>query len=439
MTSARRCPDVLGNAVVEQLDKRRIAMDDAVMQTAYCRFGIISPLLSPDPERTLAARLAEQSQKTWQWPDGQERHYAVSTIEDWLYRYQNGGIEALRDSVRRDRGTFPGMPGSVSDEAVRLFGKHPSVRIGTVYKHLKSNGLIIDGKPSRSTFYRWAAVNRPKQSTPVAKERRAFEAGWSGALWQADIMYGPHIQRLQRNGRRCKAQTYLVAIIDDHSRLLCEGKFFFSQGMEAWLETLRSACCRRGIPEKLYCDNGKVFTSSQVTRIGATLGMRVIRTGIRDAAAKGKIERFFRTVRSSFLDGLTLEGMPRNLEALNRAFRSWVEAHYNNAVHSAHGSTPIQRWIEGAHRLRTINIDEADALFRFETHRKVKKDGTFSFKSQRFETDSSLSGKKVLLRYDPFDLSRVYVWFEQQCWGRASKLDLRANDGLVRDQGESSK
>jgi len=412
-------------------------MEDEARQTAYFRFGIISPLLMLDPDATLKHGLEMQASRTWTQPDGQLCVYAASTIESWVYRYRHGGLDALIDSPRRDKGTFPGMPERVCDEALRLFHEHPAVRTSTVYDHLTGNGLIIDGQPSRSTFYRWTSHNRPECPSPVTQERRAFEAGWSAALWQADIMYGPSIRRKQRDGRHRQAQTYLVAIIDDHSRLLCEGRFFFSQSMDVWLETLRAACCRRGIPEKLYVDNGKVFISPQITRIGAVLGMRVLRTGVRDAAAKGKIERFFRTVRTRFLDALELEGLPQNLDALNRAFRVWTETHYNGAIHSAHGFTPSQRWIDGASRLRTIDVDEADELFLFETHRKVKKDGTFSLSAKRFETDSSLAGQQVLVRYDPITLNRVDVWFEQQFRGRANPLDLRGNDGLIREKGTS--
>ena len=410
-------------------------MDDEAKQTAYFRFGIISPLLRPGPGETLKAGLESQAATTWVRPNGQACIYAVSTIEDWLYRYRNGGLDALIDSPRRDRGTFSAMPEGVCDEAMRLLREHPGVRTSTVYGHLKRTGLITAGRPSRSTFYRWASSSRPEMPAPTVPQRRAFEAGWSAALWQADIMYGPLIARRQRDGRRRQAQTYLVAIIDDHSRLLCEGRFFFTQSMEAWLQTLKTACCRRGIPEKLYCDNGKVFISPQIARIGAVLGMRVLRTAVRDAAAKGKIERFFRTVRTSFLETLQLEGLPQDLEALNRAFRIWTETHYNGATHSAHGLTPSQRWIEGAQRLRTVNLDEADELFLFETQRKVRKDGTFSLKAQRFETDSTLAGKEILVRYEPINFNRVDVWFEQQFRGRATELDLRANDGLIRAGG----
>ncbi len=410
-------------------------MDEEAKQTAHFRFGVISPLVMPAPDHTLAKGLEEQAAKTWSLPDGRQCCYAASTIEGWLYRYRNGGFDALVDPPRRDRGTFPSMPEIVCEEAMRLLTEHPKVHTSTVYEYLRSNGFIVGNRPSRSTFYRWMDVNRPLKPRASSVERRAFEAGWSAALWQADIMYGPDIPRRGRDGRRRQTRTYLVAIIDDHSRLLCAGRFFFSQGMEAWTEVLRSACCRRGIPEKLYCDNGQVFTSPQIKRIGAVLGMRVLHTRVRDAQAKGKIEAFFRGVRSRFLERLELDGMPRDLYALNRAFQSWAETHYNRAVHSGHGQTPLQRWIDGSHRLRTVDVAEADELFLFETERTVKKDGTFSLNAHRFETDSSLAGERVLVRYEPISLGRVDVWFEGAFRGRAVELDVHGNDGRVRKGG----
>ena len=415
-------------------------MEDDARQTAYFRFGVISPLLSPEPDRTLAEALAEQSARTWTLPGGQQRRYASGTIEEWLYRYRRGGFDALVDARRRDCGTFPGIPEKVAEAAAARFAEHPGVRSSALYEHLCRSGLIETGRPSRSTFYRWAAVVRPERQSPAggaARERRAFEAGWSGALWQADIMYGPLIACRGRDGRRRQAQSYLVAVLDDHSRLLCEGRFFLTQSLEVWLEVLRAACCRRGIPEKLYCDNGQVFTSPQIRRIGAVLGIRVIHTAVRDAAAKGKIERFFRSVRTRFLEPLELDGLPGDIEGLNRAFRAWAETHYNGAVHSAHGRTPQERWIEGAARLRTVNPDEADELFLFETERTVKKDGTFSLQARRFETDWALAGKRVLVRYEPIGMQRVDVWFEGACRGRAAELDVHANDGRLRQRGSN--
>lgn len=409
-------------------------MDDEARRTAYFRFGIISPLLSVGPDRTLAAGLEEQAAKTWTDPDGVPRTFAASTVEHWLYRYRSGGLDALVDPPRRDLGSFPGVPGPVAERALALLEDRPGLRTSVLRSRLAGEGLIVDGVPSRSTFYRWVKANRPPGSRAPQRERRAFEAPWSGALWQADIMYGPPVPRRDRAGRNRKAQTYLVAVIDDHSRLLCEGRFAFSQGMDAWLDVLRTACCRRGIPEKLYLDNGKVFTSPEIRRIGAVLGINVIHTAVRDAQAKGKIERFFRSVRTAFLEGLELEGIPAGIDALNRAFRAWVES-YNRRVHSAHGMTPLDRWVEGASRIRTLDSDEAEELFLFETRRRVRRDGTFSLRGCRYETDAALAGEKVLVRYDPIRFVRVDVWFEDRFRGRAARLDLHANDGRPRDTG----
>ena len=408
-------------------------MDDARKQKAYFRFGVISPLLGQSPEETLAARLTDQAKKQWQLPDGTQRRFSASTIEEWLYRYRSGGLDALVDLPRRDLATFPGVSEPVVVAAQELFRVHPDVRTGTLYELLKRSGTIRADGPGRSTFYRWAAANRPVAVDAPSRERRAFEASWSNALWQADIMYGPLIPCKGRDGRRRQTQTYLTAVLDDHSRLLCHGQFSFSQAVEDWMVALRTACCRRGIPERLYCDNGKVFTSPQVHRIGACLGVHILHTAVRDAAAKGKIERFFRTVRTRFLDPLQIEGMPADLDALNRAFRAWVETHYNGSVHSAHGQTPLTRWVEGARKLRTLNADEADNHFLFETLRTVHKDGTFSLNALRFETDWTLSGQRVLLRYEPLGLTRVDVWFDSTFRGRASRLDPQINARLSRE------
>ncbi len=111
--------------------------------------------------------------------------------------------------------------------------------------------------------YRYVRSIKPGIDRPV-KERRAFEAPYSGSLWQTDIMYGPYLPYVNDRGRSIKKQTYLVAVIEDHSRLLCNGQFYFSQDILAYLECLKTALNKYGIPEKLYCDNGQVFLSHQV-------------------------------------------------------------------------------------------------------------------------------------------------------------------------------
>ncbi len=51
----------------------------------------------------------------------------------------------------------------------------------------------------------------------------------------------------------------------------------------------------------MYVDNGKIYRSDMLHFACACLGITLIHTKPYDAASKGKIERFFLTVRKRFL------------------------------------------------------------------------------------------------------------------------------------------
>jgi putative transposase len=173
--------------------------------------------------------------------------------------------------------------------------------------------------------------------------------------------------------------------------------------------TLEQAIKKRGIPERIYCDNGKVFLSEQVKRIGAEIGTRVIHTKVRDAAAKGKIERWFQTVRSQFLENH--ETIDR-LNKLNAAFFKWVEE-YNQNHHTGIHCTPMEKWLKSPRSpnilTETFNTDD---IFWLEATRMVKKDGTFSLNSIRYETNYTLAGQKVTIRYNSLKPTTIRVYHD---------------------------
>ena len=266
-------------------------MDDpSARKMGYFRFGVISPLLSADDLRPLTLRLAEQANKVWTLPDGRLRQFAVATIEDWLYDYRERGFDSLVNPPRRDKGTHRVVGEPVCRAIEELLKEHPKVRSSTILRLLDGRGLRPDGHPSDATLYRYLRSARPLYILPVA-ERRAFEAPYAGNLYQTDIMYGPYVLGRQESGRDRKMPTYLLAILDDHSRILCHGEFFLTQDLMVYLKVLEKAIRKRGIPEKIYCDNGKVFLSSQIQRLGAELGCRVVHTQIRDAVPLNEREQ----------------------------------------------------------------------------------------------------------------------------------------------------
>lgn len=398
-------------------------------EMAMFRYGIITPLLHENDERSLKKRMKEQAVKIWTLPNGSLRQFSWGTIEDWLYAYRNDGLAGLTTDQRCDKGGFREINEAVSVYIDKHLSEYPKLKTSVMIKLMKDTGVIVDNQPSASTIYRYVKTIRPQKGASL-KERRSFEAPYAGNLWQTDIMYGPYLPQLNERGRWTKKQTFLVAIIDDHSRLLCHGEFFFKQDVLAYLSCLKTALFKRGIPERLYCDNGQVFLSTQVKRIMAELGTTVIHTQIRDCAAKGKIERFFLTVRNSFLDPLMTLNAPKKLEDLNRKFWEWSEAEYNLKIHSTIKSSPIARWMNSSHKVRLFNVIDGDETFYFTTTRKVKKDGTFALDCKIFETSWTLAGKTITVKYDPFVPERPIVSYDNQNFGRAALLNRDFNNKL---------
>jgi transposase InsO family protein len=396
-------------------------------QLAYFRYAVIAPLLPDEPERTLRERIGEQADRLWTLPDGRIRRYSFDTIERWLYDYRRGGIELLRHRPRKDIGTFRGIDEALGTVIDELLAKHPSLRTHAVIDHLRREDLLGHPPPGTSTLYRYIKASRPVPTpAPPEKERRCFEAPFAGSLWQADIMYGPHLPQKLVNDRAKLHQTYLVAIIDDHSRLICHAQFFFKQDLAAWLSCLKTAICKRGIPQRLYCDNGQVFTSDQVKQITAELGIELLHTKVRDAAAKGKIEKWFLRCRRSFVEPTFELKAPKTLEQLNELLYAWVEDEYNHRVHSAFNDTPVRRFMESSGQLRQLT-EQHQKLFHVRHKRKVKKDGTFQLLSCRFEISSNLAGQTITATFDLFDPLTVYVYHQGNFRGKATLLDAQAN------------
>lgn len=397
-------------------------------QMGLFRYMVIGPLLQAGRERSLKSQLEALSEKYWELPDGSVRQFAWGTIEEWLYRYRSDGLRALEPSKRRDSGYFRNLPGAIMDDIDAFLEKAPTLKTSTIITLLRHEGKIIGNRPSESTIYRYVRHKRPlTEDADESKDRRAFEAPYPGSLMQVDIMYGVYLQYRGEDGRYRKRQTYLVAILDDHSRLLCHGQFYFEQNVLAYLDCLKQAVQKRGIPERLYADNGQVFLSTQVKRIAAKMGTTVIHTKPRDAAAKGKIERFFRTCRSSFFDAFKVNGIPKSLEELNKQFAEWSEMTYNRGEHSGIQTSPLKKWLATSYKLKLLPPEDADEIFTFEDSRMVKNDGTFSLGGKLFETHSALAGKKIDIKYDPFFPERVYVRYEERNFGRANLLDRSFN------------
>jgi len=249
---------------------------------------------------------------------------------------------------------------------------------------------------------------------------------WHGALFLQSGHFNLQSTFIQ-NGKT-KVQAKLIAFIDDASRVVPHGEFFLSENTSALIKTFRSALYKRGIPQTLYTDNGAIYTGKEINQICPRIGTLLCHAPVRDGAAKGKIERFFRTVRDRFLiQKLDLS----SLETLNKQFCDWLESDYNAREHSTLKMRPVDRFAMDLGRIRFLDpMDATDELFYFEQDRTVRKDNTFQVVGKRFEAPRDLRSRTLQIRYDRFAKKpgRIIVFLNSERMGEATPLDPVAND-----------
>jgi putative transposase len=368
--------------------------------------------------------------------DGNPRQFTWRTIQTWFYRYKNHGITGMTGHPRKDKGHVRKATPEQLLEALSAARPHFCNRRTNkraLYRFCIENGLLQPDRIAQTTFYRFIReYNLLAPDDQDHKKRLAFSMKFANQLWQADTMFGPYVDSAASRSAARK-QTRLIAFIDDASRVLCHGEFFFEENVDTLVQAIRAAFYKRGVPEQLLVDNGSIYCSQEITLICARVGCILRHTAVRDAAAKGKIERFFRRVRDQFLvHKLDLSC----LEALNRQFTHWVEQDYNATEHDAIGMKPIDRFGIDLARVRFLAPSEHnDELFYAEATRKVKKDNTFSFQGRRYETPVDLRDQEIQLRYDRHRsdtaMSAVVIYSKGQRQGAARLLDAVAN-GLKR-------
>lgn len=400
--------------------------------SSYLKMRVLGAIDSA-PGKTSRERIIHVASLTFTDEDGNPRQFTWRTIQTWLYRYRRHGITGMNPRPRKDKGNPRKVTPEELMEAVNSALPHFRDRRhnkSDLYRFCIEKGFLRRERIAPTTFYRFIREYDLLSKQDDHKKRLAFAMQYANELWQADTMYGPYVQ----NGAKGKKQAYLVAFIDDASRVLCHGEFFFEENTDTLVKALRSAFYKRGVPEQLYVDNGSIYKSAEITLICARVGCILRHTPVRDGAAKGKIERFFRRVRDQFLNRkLDLS----SLENLNRQFTDWVEDEYNSSSHSALGMKPIDRFGLDLKRVRFLSpMDSNDELFYAEAARKVKKDNTFSFKNVRYETPVDLRDKQIQLRYERSRCNRIVIYYKDQRMGEAKPLDLIVNGRLRKSKGD---
>ncbi len=394
--------------------------------TAYLRMRVLGAIDMAEGN-SIQARIRAVSQMTFTDEDGHPRQFTWRTIQTWYSRYQQHGVTVMQPKPRSDKGkrrkvVVEDVLEAISKAQPKVQGKTPTRAL--LYRLCIEAGLLTRSQIAPNTFSR--LVNQFEMLKPdrdsTNKHRLAFAKAHANEMWQADTLCGPFVKI---NG--VPVQTRLIAFLDDASRVCCHGQFFPAENVDTLIESFRAAFYKRGVPHALYVDNGSIYSSKEILQICARVGCLLHHTPVRDGAAKGKIERFFRTVRDQFLArDLDLS----SLEALIRQFTQWVEEQYNAQVHSVVGMSPLDRYALDRKWVRFLPPNEAnDELFFVEEERHVRADNTFAFKSLRWEAPRHLPDRAIHIRFQRSQpISRVVVYYKGERMGQARLLDAVAND-----------
>jgi putative transposase len=353
-------------------------------------------------------------------PAGRRVRVSRDTLDRWIRAWRRGGFDAL---VPDPRQSGPRLPVEVIEMAVALKRENPARTATQVRRILRAQMGWAPGErtlqrhfaddPQIAALLAALAAGGPGAALGAGAVFGRFEADRPNELWTGDALHGPTI-----GGRK----TYLFAFLDDHSRAIVGHRFGFSEDTVRLAAALRPALASRGVPDGIYVDNGSAFVDAWLLRACAKLGIRLVHSTPGRPQGRGKIERFFRTVREQFLVEITGEpaaeaasgdgGQGRHLvgdlDELNRLFTAWVETVYHRRVHSETGHPPLTRWHAGGPFPLPAPAALAEA-FLWEAHRTVSKTALVSLQGNTYQVDPLLVGHRVELVFDPFDLTTIQV------------------------------
>ncbi|MEI2774594.1 MAG: DDE-type integrase/transposase/recombinase [Tetrasphaera sp.] len=400
----------------QEAHKRR----ERAQLVALFRYQLISPALDPGLSRKARGKVVRAiAARSHVGPFGGQHTYSRDTLDRWIRRYRAGGFEALTPSLRQ-----PGsrIDTAVLELAVALKRENPARTAAQVARILRASSGY---SPSESTllrlFHRHELIGPATGQAPVFGR---YEADAPNQRWVGDALHGPKI-----GGRK----TYLFAFLDDHSRLVVGYRFGFAEDVIRLAVALERALACRGVPGACYVDNGSAYVDAWLLRACAKLGIRLIHATPHRPQGKGKIERFFRTVREQFLvevpdtSAADLAEQATTAAAalleLNAQFTAWVESLYHHQVHSETGQSPLTRWNDGWQAAgHGPTMPAADALteaFLWSQLRTVTKTATISLHGNTYQVEPALVGRKVELVFSPFNLEQIEVRHSGRSYGQA--------------------
>jgi putative transposase len=394
---------------------------------------IIAPLLASGLEPAEKRALRERILLT--------EGISERTLRRLQEKFRNGNLDGLKPKERSDRGEVRAISQEIMTEAVKLKEELPYRSVRRILEILEHEGKIKHGEVAISTLSRNIKnMGMTTRDFKLKKDKglgsKRFQKPRKGMLYQTDIKYGPSLPDPLDSKKMCR--TYLLVFLDDATRMIVHGEFYFHQRLPILEDCFRKALLSWGICDTVYLDNGKIFVSKWFRAACAHLGIHHLAAASYSPQSKGKVERFNRTVEE-FLEELRLEPVT-TLKELNRKFQLWLQGSYHKRQH--HGlptkegtnihMSPLEAWEADTSTLKHITPEECKSAFLWAEERTVDKTGCFSLYGTILEAGTTFVRQKIEVRYDPFNLSEAEIWQKGVNKATAKVREIKEYNGQKR-------
>lgn len=379
-----------------------------MIEIASIKLALIAPAINNTfTEKSKIAYYRRVSTSPVKLPNGNSVFYSPGTLSNWESEYNRFGFDSLLPKTRSDIGKTRKLTDVAIEQIYSLKNAFPKINATLIYHKLIEDGFINEKYVSISTVQRFIKNNDLKSARCInMKDRKAFEEEFAAGMYQGDTCYGPYITE----DGKCR-RTYLIMLIDDKSRLIVGGRFFYNDNSYNFQKVLKEAVARYGIPNKLYLDNGSPYKNEQLSLICGSLGIVELHTMVRDGASKGKVERNFRTLKSRWLNALDVNSIS-SLAELNDELFSYINKH-NITIHSSTNERPIDRYKSDLAHIKAASDSEwLENCFMNRIERRVNNDATIRIDKISYDVPMQFIGQKIEVRYLPDDMDSAYVYYQ---------------------------
>jgi len=396
------------------------------------RYGVVAELANPFlASGQKKEMIREKAKKTYEIPYSTRNTITEDCIRKWLTKYKKYGRDALLPKARNDIGKCRSITEEETDVFLKFFEENPKLTAIAAFRKLQKEGKIksdISTSALSRMIVAKGLTRKERVSTSNKEKTLKFNFIYPLECVQADDMHAFLIP----DGKEKRKKAILIAFIDDATRRIVYSNFSFSERSIEFEKGILHILKAHGRIVRLYVDNGSTFVSQQTQRIMDSMGIIISHSRPAIPRGRGKIERYFRTVRDQFLRPLDQDSI-KGLGDLNTRFHTWLESEYHRNPHRGlEGKTPLEFWLSQTKHL--ISIDptiDLDAAFRHEVRRKIYNDSTFTLESILYEVPSILIGKSVKILYDPKNPgTRLQVFYQGVDYGEAKLVDTYANTNL---------